>query len=255
MYHTPAVGTVYYRVTSPKMRPADLLTGMGSYYQAGGRYHRIQQRTVYASDDPRVSITEMAFYQALDWQKWIGGQAPATPIPQPRPSPLGFPFVSDHILWCFTLKDPPHLIDVDDPAAYLLFQHAPIHLLNPGRFYETTETLADRVRAHTHPPHPRPQGIKAPSARTPNVAGYQPYQYALFVFGARLVGQIAWRADLTLEFLDPDGQPVSRATRRVDWAHPRFKLEGLTNPVPAFAPRPGAQPYQPGPWYRIEVVF
>jgi hypothetical protein len=255
MYHTPAAGTLYDRVTSRDMRRTDLLTGMGSYFDTGGRYNRTQQRTVYASDDPLVSLTEMAFYRALDWREQIGGGDPAAPAPQPKPSPPTFPFVSDHTLWCFFLKNPPHVIDVDDPAAYLLFQHDPIVLLNPGQFYETTEALADRIRAHVHPPHSRPQGIKAPSARTPSSPEYQPCQYALFVFGRRLAGQIAWRADLTLEFLDPDGQPVSRATRRVDWAHPRFKLEGLADPVPAFAPRPGAQAYQPGPWYRFEVVF
>jgi len=139
-------------------------------------------------------------------------------------------------------------------SAYATFQHAPIELLNPGHAYDTTQALADRVRAYTSAHHPRAEGIKSPSVRTPPAAGYQPSQYALFVMrGLRLNGQIAWGAKLTLEFLDGAGNPVAPTTRLVDWTHPRFQLQGLPAPISAFAPRPGSQPYHQGQWYPAEI--
>ncbi len=145
------------------------------------------------------------------------------------------------------------MIDVDDPIAFATFQHAPIVILNPGQVYNATQSLADQIRAFTHPHHPR-GGVKAPSVRTPISGGHQPTQYALFVMhGLRLSGQIAWRADLTLAFLDQAGNPVNPATRRVAWTRPQFQLHGLPAPIPAFAPRPGSQPYHQGRWYPIEI--
>jgi len=254
MFHTPAAGTLYYRVTGKNTGRSGVLSGMGSYYTLGGRYHRPHQRTVYASDDVLVSITEMAYYQALEWQERIGGGRTTTPIPLPRATPPTYPLISSHSLWAFTLNASPSVIDVDDPNAYITFQHAPIEILNTGQAYNATQSLADRIRAFTHSHHPRAQGIKAPSVRTPISAGYQPSQYALFVMGGRtLSGLVAWRADLKLEFLDPAGNPVSRATREVAWTQPRFQLQGLTAPIPAFTPRPGSQPYQSGLWYPVEI--
>jgi hypothetical protein len=227
---------------------------MGSYYTLGGRYHRPHLRTVYASDDALVAITEMDYYQALEWRERIGGGRIGTPIPLLRPTPPTYPLISSHLLWAFTLNVSPLVVDADDPNAYITFQHAPIEILNPGQAYETTQALADRIHTFTDPHHPRPSGIKAPSARTPASGGYQPAQYALFVMaGRKLSGQIAWRADLTLEFLDPAGNPVSRTTREVAWTRPRFQLGGLGAAIPAFSPRRGSRPYQAGRWYPIEI--
>jgi hypothetical protein len=252
MFYTPAAGTLYYRVTRRGIRPSSVLSGMGSYYTPGGRYHGPHQRTVYASDDALVSITEMAYYQALEWQERIGGGRTGTPILLPTPVPPHYPLVSSHLLWCFTLTMPPSVIDVNDPIAYATFQHAPIEILNPGQAYSTTQALANRIR--TFPHRPPAEGIRAPSVRTPVSGGHQPSQYALFVMGRqRLSGQITGRADLTLEFLDQAGNPASPATRRVAWTRPRFQLHGLPAPIPAFTPRPGSQPYHPGQWYRIDI--
>src|SRR5262249_60443226 len=91
MFHTPAAGTLYYRVTRKGTRPSGVLSGMGSYYTLGGRYHRPHQRTVYASDDALVAITEMAYYQALEWRDPIGGGGAAPPRPPPRPAPPRLP--------------------------------------------------------------------------------------------------------------------------------------------------------------------
>ena len=97
----------------------------------------------------------MAYYQALEWQERIGGGRAGTPVALPRPAPPTYPLVSSHLLWCFTLNAPPSIIEVDDPIAYATFQHAPIEILNPGQAYDTTQSLADRIRPFTHPHHPR----------------------------------------------------------------------------------------------------
>jgi hypothetical protein len=98
--------------------------------------------------------------------------------------------------------------------------------------------------------------VKAPSVRTPATGGFQPYQFALFVMSGRgLNGQVAWKADLTLEFLDLAGNPITRTTRVVDWSHPRFLLNGLPGPIAAFATRPGSQSYQSAQWHKIRIQF
>ena len=98
MFHTPAAGTLFYRVTRRGTKPPSVLSGMGSYYTLGGRYHRPHQRTVYASDDALVSITEMANYQALEWQERIGGGRAGTPVSRRGrhrpPTPLYLPTYS-----------------------------------------------------------------------------------------------------------------------------------------------------------------
>lgn len=255
MRHIPSAAILYYRVTRRGTSSSDVLSGMGSYYTLGGRYHGAHQRTVYASDDPLVSITEMAFYQALEWQERIGGGRTGTPVSPPRPAPPTYPLVSSHSLWGFTLAPPPPVIEIDDPIAYATFQHAPIEVLNPGQAYETTQSLANRVRNFNDPHHPRPEGIKAPSVRAPISGAYQPTQYAFFVMkGRKLRGQVAWRADLTLEFLDEAGDPAGPTTRAVAWGRPRFQLQGLPAPIPAFLARPWAQQFDSGPWYWAEIA-
>ena len=254
MFHSPAAGTRYYRVTRHGLRPSSVLSGMGSYYTLGGRYHRPQQRVVYASDDVLVSVTEMAYYQALEWQERIGSGRAGTPMPRPRPAPPSYPLVSSHVLWCFTLSEPPVVIDVDDPGTYATFQHAAIEILNPGQAYETTQELADRIRAFTAPDHPRPQGIRAPSVRTPVSGGYQPSQYR----AVRHEGAEAGRSDRLEGGPDP-GVP-RRVGERGGPVHPGGGLvlpavpaPGLPAPIPAFARRPGSRPYHEGRWYPIEI--
>jgi hypothetical protein len=71
--------------------------------------------------------------------------------------------------------------------------------------------------------------------------------------GRSLGGQVAWSAVLTLEFLDQAGSAVSPATREMAWGRPRFLLQALQSPIPAFLSRPGFQPLHPGQWYPIEI--
>jgi hypothetical protein len=254
MFHTPAAGALYYRVTRLGTRPFGVLSGMGSYYTHGGRYHRPHQRTVYASHDALVSIIEMAYYQALEWQDRIGGGRTGSPIALPRPAPPAYPLLSPLLRWCFTLAAPPRVIDVDDPIARATFQHTQLEILNPAQAYTMTQSLAERIRTFRHPQHPPPEGIRAPSVRTPATAGHQPSQYALFVTsGRKLRGQISWKADLALEFCDEAGNPVGPNTREVAWTRPRFRLNGLPAPIPAFGQRPGSRALRPGRWYPIEI--
>jgi hypothetical protein len=242
MLHTPTAGTLYYRVTQDDAKRASILSGERSFYTLGGRYNPPHQRTI------------CAYYQALKWQERIGGGRLATPNPPVMPATPIYPLVSSHLLWCFSVAVPPSVIDVDDPIAYNVFQHAPIEILNPGQAYDRTQSLADRVRAYTHPHYPRAEGIKAPSVRTPVSGGHQPSQYALFVMsGKSLRGKIIWKANLTMEFLDQNGNRASRTTRHLAWTQPRFQLHGLQAPIPAFTPRPGSQPFNPIQVYPIEI--
>ena len=99
----------------------------------------------------------------------------ATPIPLPKATPPTYPLISSHSLWAFTLNASPSVVDVDDPNAYITFQQTPIEILNTGQAYNATQALADRIRAFTHAHHPRAQGIKSPSVRTPASGGHQPF--------------------------------------------------------------------------------
>lgn len=82
MLHTPPAGTRFYRVTDRGRSWGDVLSGAGAYFSFGGRYNRVHQRTIYAAEDPLVSIAEHAFHQAVDWQGLIAGSR-ADPSPHP----------------------------------------------------------------------------------------------------------------------------------------------------------------------------
>src|SRR5258708_8589624 len=169
MFHLVAAGTHLYRVTAIGRTWQDVVSGVGSDFTAGGRYNRIQQRTVYAATDPLVSITESAAHMAIDhWQPRIGrgflSVLPALPAPVP-------PLVSEHWLLCFTVAAEMHLIDVENPTALGAFHYHRYELLNPSQAYRTTADLADAIRLHPHPqvPNAMVDGILAPSVPTPSM--------------------------------------------------------------------------------------
>ena len=159
MFHTPAAGAL---LSGHPARHAPLRGPFRDrvVLHHGGRYHRPHQRTVYPSHDALVSITEMAYYQALEWQDRIGGGRTGTPIALPRPAPAAYPLFSPLLLWCFTLSAPPSVIDVDDPIARATFQHTQLEILNPAQAYNMTQSLADRIRTFRHPHRPPPEGIR-----------------------------------------------------------------------------------------------
>jgi hypothetical protein len=255
MLHTPAPGTPFYRVTDRGRSGSDVLSGAGAYFSFGGRYNRVQQRTVYAAEDPLVSIAEYAFHHAIHLQTLIGGGPLSAhpPLPPPR-----LPLASEHFLWCFTLRNAPQVVDVEDAVALHTFHHRPYELVNPSsRDYHRTAMLADLIRHHPNPHHPIAGGIIAPSVRTPPSPGYTPRQHVFFVPHNVLAipGTLLRRWKLTIEFRDVAGQNVTSQTRGIDWARPWFRLGGARTPVPAFPQRPHSQPCAPGAWYQIEIKF
>jgi hypothetical protein len=255
MLQTPARGTHFYRVTDRGRSWSDVLSGAGSYFSFGGRYNRVQQKTVYASEDPLVSIAESAFHRAVDLQELIGG-GPLRNQP-PHPQPL-LPLVSEHFLWCFTLHNAPQVVDLEHPAALNTFNHRLYELLNPSsEDYHRTAMLADLVRHHSIPHQPVAGGVLAPSVRTPGSSGYVPRQLIFFVPHNVLAmpGTRVRQWKLTIEFRDVAGQSVTSRTRDIDWPRPWVRLGGARTPVPAFASRPLSRPYAPGTWYQTEIKF
>lgn len=155
----------------------DPVLGHGAYYVGivGNRYNRPDQLTVYCAQDPLVAITEGAFYQALRCQNDIASY---------RLKSVSYPLRSQHLLWAFRLDPQPPVIDMESPLASNLFAYAPHLLLNPSRNYSGTQAIADYVRDYIPPAGSgqlRPEGLKAPSVRTPFDGGFQPHQLALFV--------------------------------------------------------------------------
>jgi hypothetical protein len=254
MLHTPDPGTPFYRATDQSLSWPGVLSGAGAYFSAGGRYNRIHQKTVYATEDPLVSIAEYAFHRAVYLQKVIGGgPLSASPLDPPR-----LPLISDHLLWCFTLGIAPRMVDVEDPVALQTFGHRPHELLNPSsKDYHRTAMLADLIRKAGIAHHPIPGGILAPSVRAPACPGYHPRQHIFFVphDSLALSGIQVRRWKLTIEFRDTAARSVTTRTRDIDWSRPWVRLGGARRPVPAFARRPGSHPLMPGTWYQVEVKF
>jgi hypothetical protein len=266
MFHLIAAGTVLYRVTDILRTWDDVVSGVGAYFTSGGRYNRVQQRTVYAALDPMVSVAESAAHVALDrWQPRIGqgllSVQPALPAPVP-------PLVSEHWLWCFKLDADMQLVDVEDAAARLSFNHRLYELLNPSEAYRTTADLADAIRLYPHPqvPHAMADGILAASVRMPStprhapppaLPQYVPRQQVFFVPPNQLTIPVSfirrWRMEL--EFADSAAQSVDANTRVVDWSNPWFRLTGNRASVPAFSQRPNAQRFAPGIWHQFRVKY
>ena len=254
MLNTPVPGTLFYRVTEQRHSWPDVLSGAGAYFSDGGRYNRIHQKTVYAAEDPLVSLVEVAFHRAVDLQKRIGGG----PLSKGPVNPPDLPLRSDHLFWCFTLGAAPRVVDVEDPVALQTFGHRPFELLNPSsKDYHRTAMLADLIRNYCIAHHPTMGGILAPSVRTPASPDYTPRQHIFFVPHDALAfsGTLVRRWTLTIEFRDTSGQSVTTHTRDIDWSRPWIRLSGARRPVPAYGHRPGAGPFKPQTWYQVEVKF
>ena len=273
MYHPLAAGARLYRVTGPGSDWPTPVLGAGAYYTKGGRYNRVDHHTVYCSEDPLVVLAETAFYQALDWQRRTSLN---------RTTPLTYPFVSRHRLWCFAIDPAPPILDLENPIAPHQFQFSPNLLFNPSlnprdgitlqgqvpsRDYTGTQELADEIRAYNPAAagllDPRPEGIKVPSVRLEKQDNFQPHLIALFLGvspdqipfcdRSNLLGQ--W--ELELEFLQKSPRaPINHASGRVDWRRPRFRLSDAGAAIlPAYASRPAAVAYDPGSWHDFEVEF
>ncbi len=241
----------------------DPVLGHGAYYVGidANRYSRPDQLTVYCSEDPLVAITEGAFYQALTWQKDIASF---------RMKAVSYPLLSEHLLWAFQIAPQPSVIDMETSLASNHFGYSPHLLLNPSRLYSGTQAIADDVRTYIPPSgsgQPRPEGLKAPSVRTPYAVGFQPHQLALFVrnttgsvpFDQR--SQLVAKMKIEFEFLThPPRGPVAYQHPRINWSAPKFRVKAIPGEptlasVPAFTGRPNSRSYSLNRWYKINIVF
>jgi hypothetical protein len=254
MYRRVGTRTRFYRVTDFGRTWQEVISGAGAYYSSGNRYNRIQQRTVYASADPLVAITECAFHRAETWQISIGQGSLGVLPPIPRPS---LPLVSEHWLWCFTLNTAMQLVNLFSQAARAAFPHSRYELFNPSAAYRTTADLADVIRLHPHPQKPGAfvDGLLAPSVRTPSGTTYRPKQHIFFVppnqltISATLVTR--WR--LTLEFADSNDQSVRIKSRDIDWRHFWLYLDQNAAAVPAYSQHPNPQAFTPTTWFEYPL--
>ncbi len=237
--------------------------GYGAYYGGidGNRFSGPDQLTVYCAEDPLVAITEGAYYQALKWQNEIASY---------KMKAVAYPLVSEHLLWAFRIDPAPALIDSESLLASTHFSYPPHVLLNPCRNYSGTQAIANAVRTHLPPGGSglaRPEGLKGPSVRTPNVTGFQPHQLALFVrdtpysapFNQRSI--LLGKMKIEFEFYtSTPAAPVSYHDARINWTRPKFRVsvfpgEPVTSPIPTFLGRPASQSYALNSWHEIEIVF
>jgi hypothetical protein len=158
MYYSIGNGNLY-RITSASTVWPNPVKGHGAYYISaqGNRYNRTDQLTVYCSEDPVVSLTEGAYYQAIEWHRKLAYS---------KIIPIAYPLRTEHIFWAFRIDPCPPVVDLERAAAIARFNYQPHVLLNPSKEYTRTQELADDVRAYFPPagsPDLRPEGVKAPS--------------------------------------------------------------------------------------------
>lgn len=259
-----------YRVTRPNTVWPAPVRGAGAFYtpKSGSRYNRIHQQTLSCSEDPLVAITEGAFYQALKWRDAIANSLV---------NAVTYPLVSEHDFWAFRIDPRPSVIDLEHTGAVQAFGYSPHVVTNPSQNYRATQDIADSVRDFVPPvgsPDPFPEGVRAPSVRTPTVGGYQPKQLALFVMEkdppaprAAIVffdQRSTLSAKLRLEYMflaaPPTNGPVEYQSVAINWIKPRFRLTTIAgqpaiSPVPVLAGRPGGKEIVLNRWHVLTLCF
>jgi len=253
-----------YRVTGENTIWPDPVRGLGAFYlpKSGNRYYSVHHVTVSCSEDPWPVICEAAYYQALKLSEAISSSLV---------NAVTYPFRSRHAFWAFQINPVPPVIDLENPLAVALFQYSPHVLTNPSQNYLATQQVANSVRAHTPPlgsPDPIPEGILAPSVRTPKSGAYQPKQLALFVINRPGLQPFDQRSNLAakmlleLEFFAaaPVGGSVNYQSVAVNWMKPKFRLSTIAGqpsigPVPALAGRPGAVPIPLNVWRVLNIFY
>jgi hypothetical protein len=255
MYYHVHPGTRLYRVTSLSTDWPLPLRGLGAYYTKGGRYNRIGQPTVYCSEDPLVAIVEAAFYQAREWHEKISVF---------RVNPVAYPLITIHRLWCFSLETSLPLIDLTGPNVFRVFRFSPHMLLNPSQIYAATQDLADEIRALIPPAgsdDPRPEGLKAPSVRSPTWGVMQPWQLALFVSDPSILVPFQDRAtlvdrwDLSFEFLEArTRQSVNFNSESIDWQRPQFRLDGSGTLATELLGLRRSKIVRPNRWHTLRIT-
>lgn len=250
MWFTLPAHTPLYRVTRAEDTWDDALAGIGAFFGDGGRYSTSGQPTVYTSEDPLAALTEFAWHLGLSYCAALGDHR----------SPVNYPLSETAKLWRFELNTPITLADLTHPSAahHLGF---PAHLpYNPHPDqYHASQAVATRLRAHRHP---RPEGLLAPSVRTPGIGTYTPKQVVLFVLPAPAVvpQPLAGRTtpldqwDIELEFgTAGTHQSVAATDPHVAWASPWVRFSG-TNRIPRLRPRSIAS-LPLGVWLTLDVRY
>jgi hypothetical protein len=154
------------------------------------------------------------------------------------------------------------LADLTDPRAGHQFGH-PSHLpWNPHAVsYPACQAIATGLRRHATP---RPEGVLAPSVRTPAVLAYRPCQIALFVLNAPeiVTRSLTERAALfdqwnvEIEFVSVTRQEtVSVSDQEVAWSVPRVKLSGNSKSVPRYAPRSTSKSIPVDKWQPLRIQY
>lgn len=263
MYYQIGTGDLY-RATGDRTIWPDPVRGLGAFYlpPGGNRYNTAHQVTVSCSEDPWVAICEAAFYQGLKLRAAISSSLI---------NALTYPFRSEHLFWGFQINPLPPVINLESPVATALFQYSRHILTNPSQNYLATQSISNAVRYHVPPmgsPDPLPEGILAPSVRTPRVGTYKPKQLALFVIQRPGLLPYDQRSTLTakmkleIEFFaaPPVGGPVNFQTSAIDWMKPKFRLSAIAGepsigPIPVLAGRPGAKPIPLNRWLGLNICY
>jgi hypothetical protein len=256
MWHTLPAGTALYRITRHVEPWENVLLGLGSFFGSKGRFSRAEQATVYSSPDPVVALSEFAWHAALRYTELLG-----------RGADLTYPLLNMARLWRFRFDSPVTLVDATTQAAAHRFGH-PIHAVvnpHPGE-YESCQRLADSIREWVSPPHPhpRPEGLLAPSVRTRAQAGVRTTQVVLFVRPpgvmertlaerAELLGQ--WEVELEFLSAEADSSISSRLEPLVAWMAPRYRLSGETSSVPRFSGPPSRRPIPCAEWQQLKLQY
>ena len=209
-----------------------------------------------------MAITEAAFYQAIKWREAIASSLIHA---------VTYPLCSEHLFWAFLIDPRPPVIDLEEAAAVATFRYSPHVVTNPSQNYRATQEIADAVRAHTPPlgsPDPHPEGVRAPSVRTPKVGIYQPKQLALFVMDKDPIVPFDQRSNLSakmrLEFEFFAAPPINGAVDyqsvAINWMKPKFRLTQIPGepsiaPLPVLAGRPGGIAIPLNRWRVLSISY
>ncbi len=263
MYYHVGVGT-FYRVTRRDTVWPSPVQGHGAFYTPaeGSRYNIPYQLTVSYSEDPLVVITEAAFYQALKWREVIASSLMHA---------VTYPLRSGHLFWAFRITSPLPVIDLEHTSAITTFAYSPQVITNSSQNYTATQRIANKVRGYIPPvgsPNSLPEGVRAPSVRTPRVDTYQPKQLALFVMDKDPIVPFDQRshpsAKMLLEFEFFEAPPASSSvgyhSSAINWTKPKFRLTAIAgepsiSPVPALAGRPGGKTIPLNRWRIANICF
>ncbi len=251
MWHSLPANTPLYRASRAEDSWESVLRGNGAFYTSGGRYNVAGQATVYASPDPLVALCEFAWHAIGTVTRTLSGADKRTA-----------PLTTTGQLWQFSFGKELILADVTHPRAGHEIGFASHVPWNPHSVsYPACQEFANALRIHRVR---RPEGLLAPSVRTPSVGDYRPQQVVLFVLNAPDVvpesleqrGNLLNRWSVEYEFLSADtDSPANVSDLHVAWSRPRVRLGENAKAVPKYVPRPKAKPFASNKWHALDIQY